>query len=596
METKFSPAMNNTKKDEFKMTSEEVNNLQEAFKKEEFRKMFTEYLNDMQDPKYRAEQEAYIKECEERNQLPEGVDLIHPEPGFVVKTRDMKSKEKYFINVCSHERIDKPSSQEVVSKDGKKGRNWTLPHSIGPKHMEKDKSGNLCSTYDVCFHPDSLTRCYLDERWKRFVAETSIGGVEKRAKKDMSSRIEIKLNREHHILRNVRCLGSSLSSMNLGRSKTKKNVEKKSKELKGLKKGFLSSSSSSSSSSYDVKEAPKNHSTPVFHVIHQHRIRLSNYVHDDAPRAARTTSKKNELSGFKIKIELPKLRSARKIELDVSDKRLVLHAEGVYHLDFALPHEVIGDKGNAKFDKKSRTLIVTVPIRPKKKEVSNEDIYVEEEKVVATSKDRVESEDDVLRKNLSKESITVSSKRDNDDVVRKKEPHGRWIQKMSTEAEEKSKRFAQEIRERAENALLEAKAEKSENEKEMVKQKDSDKSVAKQIEETKTEKGMQDFMASESFQGARKGYAFMNGDQGLGYYRDQGFFGSRIVKHIENNSSLCSKSSSSSSTTPETTSITTHDLTASSSSTITTTTSTISDDGNETTRLPFENSLMWELE
>ena len=86
--------MNNTKKDEFKMTSEEVNNLQEAFKKEEFRKMFTEYLNDMQDPKYRAEQEAYIKECEERNQLPEGVDLIHPEPGFVVKTRDMKSKEK----------------------------------------------------------------------------------------------------------------------------------------------------------------------------------------------------------------------------------------------------------------------------------------------------------------------------------------------------------------------------------------------------------------------------------------------------------------------------------------------------------------------
>ncbi len=324
--------------------------------------MFTECLNVMQDPKYRKEQEAYIRQCEERNQLPKGVDLIHPEPGFVVKTREMSSKNKFFINICSHERIDKPSSQEVVGKDGKKGRNWTLPHSIGPKHMEKDKSGNLCSTYDVCFHPEAVTRCFLDERWKRFVAETSIGGVEKRAKKDTSARVEIKLNREHHILRNVRCLGSSLSSMNLGGGSKKKNVEKKKKELNGLKKGFLSSSSSSSSS-YDVKEAPKNHSVPKFHVIHQQRIRLSNYVHDDAPKAAKTTSKKNELSGFKIKIELPKLRSARKIELDVSDKRLVLHAEGTYHLDFALPREVIGDKGNAKFDKKSRTLIVTVPVR-----------------------------------------------------------------------------------------------------------------------------------------------------------------------------------------------------------------------------------------
>ena len=212
--------------------------------------------------------------------------------------------------------------------------------------------------------------------------------MEKRAKKDRSVRGEIKLNREHHILRNVRCLGSSLSSMNLGGGSKKKNVEKKKKDLNGLKKGFLSSSSSSSSS-YDVKEAPKNHSVPKFHVIHQQRIRLSNYVHDDAPKAAKTTSKKNELSGFKVKLT-SKLRSARKIELDVSDKRLVLHAEGTYHLDFALPHEVIGDKGNAKFDKKSRTLIVTVPVRPKKKVVSNEDATVssDAEKVV-TSKDPV---------------------------------------------------------------------------------------------------------------------------------------------------------------------------------------------------------------
>ena len=45
--------------------------------------------------------------------------------------------------------------------------------------------------------------------------------------------------------------------------------------------------------------------------------------------------------------------------------------------------------------------------------------------------------------------------------------------------------------------------------------------------EIKTE---QEFIASESFRGARKGYAFMTGNQGLGYYRDQGFFGKHVVK------------------------------------------------------------------
>ena len=100
----------------------------------------------------------------------------------------------------------------------------------------------------------------------------------------------------------------------------------------------------------------------------------------------------------------------------------------------------------------------------------------------------------------------------------------------------------------------------------------------------KTEKGNQDFIASESFRGARKGYAFMTGDQGLGYYRDQGFFGKRVVEDKPPAAEKPSESPSKTTTTPKIT------------PTTSTTTSTITNDGNETTKLPFKNSLMWELD
>ena len=199
------------------------------------------------------------------------------------------------------------------------------------------------------------------------------------------------------------------------------------------------------------------------------------------------------------------------------------------------------------------------------------------EKIVA-SKDSVVPKQDITEKR--------------ETSVKKRELHDRWIQKMSSEDEEKSKQFAQEIRERAAKALLQAKKEESEKkervevEKKEVKTKDI-KAEKIKTEIIKTEKGNQDFIASESFRGARKGYVFMTGDQGLGYYRDQGFFNKPVVK---NEPRVVEKPSESPSTTTTTT------TTPKTTSTTSTTTSTIASDGNETTKLPFKNSLMWELD
>ena len=48
--------------------------------------------------------------------------------------------------------------------------------------------------------------------------------------------------------------------------------------------------------------------------------------------------------------------------MDVGTHRLKLAAEGVYHLDVPLPQAVDEARARCRFDKKKRTLTVTMPL------------------------------------------------------------------------------------------------------------------------------------------------------------------------------------------------------------------------------------------
>lgn len=59
-------------KEDFKFSKEEGIKFKNAFNDPEFRKLFAQYLDDMQDPKNRAENEAYITQLEGEKKVPEG--------------------------------------------------------------------------------------------------------------------------------------------------------------------------------------------------------------------------------------------------------------------------------------------------------------------------------------------------------------------------------------------------------------------------------------------------------------------------------------------------------------------------------------------
>ena len=145
------------------ISAKELHQFTKAMEHNEFQQMMSEYVDEISDPKHRPEHDQYLREMEERGELPVGTELIQPNAGFCIKTfgkkmvSDFKKQffdQKTFVNVCYHEGIDKPQRQEVTQPDGKRGTSWGLPYRVSKGKHDQDVNGKICMTFDVVFHSD----------------------------------------------------------------------------------------------------------------------------------------------------------------------------------------------------------------------------------------------------------------------------------------------------------------------------------------------------------------------------------------------------------------------------------------------------------
>ena len=96
-----------------------------------------------------------------------------PTPGFVAKTRSFSRKgAKVFINVCSSDHVDKPAPVEGA-EDAEEVQ-MRIPMSLGPPREDLDKTGEVCTVYDVVFHPDAVEGCLKEEEFRSFVMQLTV--------------------------------------------------------------------------------------------------------------------------------------------------------------------------------------------------------------------------------------------------------------------------------------------------------------------------------------------------------------------------------------------------------------------------------------
>ena len=158
------------------LTNDELKKFSNAFKNDEFRKLFIEYAEELNDPKNRELYEKEIRAVEE--QRGSDVTFVHPNPGHVVKTT-VNGQQKCFINIATNEHVEKPSFAKTDAPNGKQGAHWSLPHCLAGPHDDIDHESNSCTVYDVIFSPDTYRMGETNAKFMSMIEESALDSVEK---------------------------------------------------------------------------------------------------------------------------------------------------------------------------------------------------------------------------------------------------------------------------------------------------------------------------------------------------------------------------------------------------------------------------------
>ncbi|XP_024874407.1 protein kintoun [Temnothorax curvispinosus] len=353
--------------EDFDVSREELRNITDCLKKEEFRKLLIEYAEEVTDPDNRKIYEKEITQLEKER----GVDVtfVNPEPGYVIKT-SVDGDRKCFLNISKNEVVARPTSQPSYEQ-GHRGLQWSIPYTLIPPRYDLDKKNVRCVVYDVVFHPDTIYLASKNARFREIVNDTAMDGVE--------SNFKVKLDRKNLKFPKISFKGMThptvirkpsetpstepldiepeiyqkiMSSYDECRESHLKQREEKPQRAQPTTTYYKDK---------QQKPADEKYTTPTYTIKHQSDVELEDFALNRDARMFATVPKR-----IVITIHLPLLKSANDATLDIHERSLTLKSDNPakYFLNLPIPCRVDGDRGNARFDPKYKKLIVTLPVIP----------------------------------------------------------------------------------------------------------------------------------------------------------------------------------------------------------------------------------------
>ena len=126
---------------------------------------------------------------------------------ILVKTKRNNLQTKVFINVCTHELIDKPGVKKKLDDKGEEIEGINIPMSVGANRkgnlfqyitqhaniimfVDKDKAGVECYVYDIIVNSAVLAECKEDKTGKHrdFICQLAIQSLEQKYNEDLDRR------------------------------------------------------------------------------------------------------------------------------------------------------------------------------------------------------------------------------------------------------------------------------------------------------------------------------------------------------------------------------------------------------------------------
>jgi len=235
---------------------------------------------------------------------------------------------------------------------------------------------------------------------------------------------------------------------------------------------------------------------------------------------------------LRLIVELPTVKKSSDVTLEVTCNNIVVEVPDKYYLDLPLSYEVDDGNGTAKFDKSKQELTLELPVIPKPP------IFVQapDHRTFGADDDEDEEEGGGLRDAL--DEAREAEEEEQEQEQERKESEEKQKEKQQEEDTQEGKNSTDESATRAEDHSTETQEQKPRERLEFSNQSDplriasvtdtdGDGQVGPvvleekdDVEEEAEEAELPPFVAAESFEGARPGYFFGTGLEGLGYYRD----------------------------------------------------------------------------
>ncbi|KAI9218517.1 pre-RNA processing PIH1/Nop17-domain-containing protein [Blastocladiella britannica] len=405
-----------------KLTEDEVERFQSAFRDPKFRDLFRDYMDEISDPakKKQYEDEIASLELERGNK----VRWVRPTPQFALWTLRSATKPLptdlikggatldieslvTFVNLASSTELDPPMAT-ATKRNGRAGVKWTLPHSLTsprPDLMGSDAppgygmllyfcsifcfvdshlrqfflleadAGKTCLVFDVLFHPSTFEKPELKET----VISTALASI--------ASKFQVSLNQAKAKLldeANTKYKGAPVntvireptsgavptaspaggggnaaSALAALMGQSRPSTAKAAAAAPPSKaKGSFSPQPTAPAAPAAAAAAAPRLEEPQFTLTHRH---LANLETLSLAPGTPAPSAKRPVS-LLLRVMLPNVRKVSEIDVQFREKAIVIDVADKYYRVIPLPYNVDEEAAAAKWIANERNLELTLPV------------------------------------------------------------------------------------------------------------------------------------------------------------------------------------------------------------------------------------------
>ena len=451
--------------DDKRITRKEARDLLTALDKPEFGGLMDDYIKEISNPNNIKETNQFLKESEEKKDLPANVKLAKPKEGFCIRSEKYNIKrpsqrKKVFINIVSLEDVQEPQNDN--------NNMWKLPYLLNPGRHDQDKKGKYCTTYDVVFNPKAIELANGNLAFKKFVCDTAIEGINNQ----ILSKEEEKISKDF-VMKKFNYKGLEVSYVNVhtlnkgemddrkepsefhktqvmkeveklkAEQDKKKEEEKKDGDIEVYDEPDVDSKENVNDVIKTKKQIDKDIKEPIYQIKYSNNFELNKFFYN--PQGFEETPK-IDYKKIIIEINTPLMEGISDAELEIDTKKLKFKYKDIYLLNLDLPIEINRDSTKAKFEKAKKILTLSADIVHKKQQIPEkkidenmEIINEEEEKRKEEEKKKKEEEERIKKETEEKKKKEEEEKKKKEEELRiKKEKEMK--EKQEKERIEKEKK------------------------------------------------------------------------------------------------------------------------------------------------------------